>query len=132
MISLGILNIDPDSCINKVKEDNNINQDLIIVYFQKIKGSINGYLLYNPITGQKLNFEDICSDLDIRTVDEFKYINLKIETGETNGPSKCPKGLYPVAETGKPISYNNCKNKTLTYEKIYFDSVEEVFFPCFE
>ena len=130
MISLEILTIDPNSCINKVKEENNINEDLIIVYFEKTKVKIAGYLLYNPITGQKLNFEEICTESEIRNVDEFKYIILKF--GENNEPTKCPEGLYPVALAGKPISYKNCKDKSLTYEKIYFDPIEEVFFPCFE
>ena len=132
LLSLGIIIIDPISCINKIKRANNIEEDLIVVYFERTKIKNAGYLLYNPITGQRLNFENTCSDLDIKTTDTFIFINLKIQSNEANEPTECQKGLYPVAYLGQPISYKNCKNKDIVYDKIYFDPIQELFLPCFE
>ena len=132
LLDLGLVSIDIDSCINKVKEELTIEENLIIIYFEKTKIKVAGYLLYNPITGSKIDFESICINADIKSSNEFKYINLEIVTGDDDQPKSCPKGLYPVAYSGQAISYENCKDKHLTYEKIYFDAIEEVFLPCYE
>ena len=123
--------LDQNSCINKVKKEYNIEEDLIIVYFEKLKVKTAGYLLYNPDTGLKVDFERICKDEDIKTVNNFNYINVELISGNEGEPKECPEGLFPIVKSDKTIDYKNCKNKTLKYEKIYFDSVEQVFFPCY-
>ena len=126
-----IRNLDQNSCINKIKEEYSIEEDLIIVYFERLKVKTAGYLLYNPNTALKIDFERICSDEDIRTVDNFNYINLEIISGNEGEPKECPAGLYPIIKSDNTIDYKNCKNKTLTHENIYFDSMEQAFFPCY-
>ena len=131
ILALNILTIDPEECINKVKESSSINENLIIVYFESTQLGQAGYLLYNPISGHMLNFADLCSDLDIKSEGNFHYIPLQRQI-DPNEPTSCPDGLYPIKYTGKPLSYNVCKERNEEVEKHFFSEVELCFLPCHE
>ena len=53
-----------DSCYIKVQKTLNIKEKLIVVFFEdkNNSSSIKGYLLYNPFTSEKINFEYICEE----------------------------------------------------------------------
>ena len=129
-LGLGIINIDPEDCIDKIKTENNIDEDLIIVYFETTRIKISGYLLYNPITGQKLDYESICTNSNKKYIDDFIYIYL--DSGKESEVKSCPEGLYPVVYLGQSIDYKNCKNSSLSYDNIYFDLSQQMFLPCYE
>ena len=128
LLDLKLVNIEIDSCINKVKEELIIEENLIIVYFEIIKDKISGYILYNPINSKRIDFESMCINEDIKTKDGFKYIELMSE----KIPKECPPGLYPLVYLDREISYDNCKDKNFIYNKIYFDPIEEKFFQCYD
>ena len=138
MYSLEIINIDQNSCINKIKSQKKIDENLIIVYFEKketIRIKNAGYLIYNPITAQKLEFENICKDevikkIEINENEYFEYINLEVNIGDDE-PKECPEGLYPVVNVDKTISFQDCKDKNILHEKLYFNYIEGVFMPCY-
>ena len=57
----------------------------------------------------------------------FKYIFLKRDEGEHGDePTECPEGLYPIADANNQISYKDCKDKKVLYDKYFFNSIEEV------
>ena len=78
-----------DSCYTKVQNFFNIDEKLIVVFFEDNNNFEKGYLLYNPITGKKTNFESICREEDLNEKEEvsvtddgnekkiFKYIFLR-------------------------------------------------------
>ena len=132
--SLKLLKIDYDICYNKVKDYYNIDEDLIIVYIElyNIYNPINGYILYDPVTGLKLNFENICNDIETSKIEDNDIILLKDNNTTENEVIKCNKNfnLYPVIYNQQ--SDNKCYNKSEKYEGIYFDEDDDVFKPCYE
>ena len=75
--------IKEDSCYEKVQNNLDIEENLIVVYIEDNNNLIpeKGYLLYNPITGGKINYESICNDNELtkkedKTVDEDSSDNL--------------------------------------------------------
>ena len=134
--SLGLLKIDFDTCYNKVKNFYNINENLIIVYFKiyDIFDPINGYLLFDPISGKELNFGKICKDFETTKIKDITFISLKNVDQSDIEIMKCNKdfGLYPIIYTGQEEAYNKCFNKSILYDGIFFDENEEVFKPCYE
>ena len=139
IISLQIINVDPNSCIQEIKQQNHIDENLIIVQFETKKTINQGYLIYNPKTGHQLEFENLCTNEVIKTLEiegkeneYFKYIYLKrIEDDNNDEPTECPEGLYPIVDDNK-ISYKDCKDKNILYDKYFFNSIEQVFMPCYE
>ena len=131
--SLKLLKIDYDICYNKIKNYYKIDEELIIVYIElyNIYNPINGYILYNPITGLKLNFENICKDIETSKIEGNDIILLKDNSTNTE-VIKCNKnfGLYPLIYNQQ--SDNKCYNKSEMNNGIYFDENDEVFKPCYE
>ena len=132
--SLHLLKIDYDACYNKIKNYYKIDEELIIVYIElyNIYNPINGYILYNPITGLKLNFVDICKDIETSKIENNDIIVLKDDNSTNKDIIKCNKNfdLYPVIYNQQ--SDNKCYNKSEKYNGIYFDENDEVFRPCYE
>ena len=119
-LSINILTIDHENCINFVKDKNSITEDLIIVYLESTVSGQEGYLLYNPITGNKLDLDEQCSNKI--SEDNFEYIRLI-------GEESCPVGKYPV-KNRKPLTSLICKgeNEEVAYHYFAGDS----FLPCHE
>jgi len=72
-----------DSCYAKVIKNLDIEENLIVVYIEDNNNSITekGYILYNPITGGKINYESICNNTKLvekkdKTVDDDSGNNL--------------------------------------------------------
>ena len=132
--SLQLLKIDYDICYNKVKNYYKIEEDLIIVYIElyNIYDPINGYILFNPVTGLQLNFKNICNDITTSKIEDNDIILLEEDKGTDEEVAKCNKnfGLYPVV-FNQQID-NKCYNKSQKYNGIYFDENDNVFKPCYE
>ena len=135
-----------ESCYIKVQKALNINEDLIVVYLEDKSDIVieKGYLLYNPLTGTKTDFEKICGE-DILTqkeditVDEdsdekyFNFIYLKSSNQNNNDHSQtsCKEGYVPVY-INQMVDYTKCFNKLEKYEGIYYNNIFDMFIPCFE
>ena len=134
--SLELTTIDFDICYNKVKTYYNINEDLIIIYFKilDLYKPLDGYLLYNPISGVKLKFKNICKEIETTKIGDITIIKLKNENKTDIEIMKYNKdiGLYPIIYPGQKEIYNKYYNKSLIYNGIYFDKENEVFRPCYE
>jgi len=139
--------IKEESCYIKVQKALNINEDLIIVYFEDKSDIVveKGYLLYNPLTGAKTNFEKICGEDALNkkedtTIDEesdekyFNYIYLKSSTQkneENQSQTLCQEGFAPMY-VDEMIDYSKCFDKNKKHEGIYYNTNFDVFIPCFE
>ena len=135
-----------DTCYTKVKNYLNIQDDLIVVYIEEISNIIaeKGYLLYNPLTGGKTNFETICDEEyliekeDI-TADEdsenrmmtYIYLRPASQNADDSGPTSCDEGYAPLYRNSM-IDYSKCLDITLEYEGLYYDARSDMFIPCHE
>ena len=134
-----------DTCYTKVQKNLSISDNLIVVYIEDNSNLVaeKGYLLYNPITGGKINYETICgedviAEKEDETADEdstdnkLRYIYLRpAQQKSDDGPTSCPEGESPLYRGGA-IDYSKCLNKTLQYEGLYYDSRSDLFIPCNE
>ena len=135
-----------DTCYTKVQKALNLDDNLIVVYIEDDANIIpdKGYLLYNPITGSKTNFETICGDgvlaeKDDITADEdsidniFKYIYLRPaqQTTDNEGPTSCPDGQAPLYRNNL-IDFTKCLNTNGKYEGLYYEPRSDMFVPCHE
>ena len=62
---LSVPQIDFGECYEKIKLKNNISEELVIAILDKYYengNSIISYLLYHPITGEKINASEICQN----------------------------------------------------------------------
>ena len=59
--------IENDSCYKKILNELNIEENkLLVIYFEdKTNIGEKGYLLYNPFTGRKILFENICGENEL-------------------------------------------------------------------
>ena len=134
-------------CYKLVQESLKTNEDLIVVYIEDTSKVFveKGYLLYNPLTGGKTDFENICGDSstiiskdDVTQEDEsikFKYIYIKPpaqknEEGE-EGPTKCEEDYAPLYKN-QVVDYSNCRLINETYDGIFYDPTTMMFLPCYE
>ena len=145
-----------DSCYTKIQKNLDIEENLIVVYIEDNNNIISekGYILYNPITGGKINYENICNDNELtkienKTVDDdssdnlLKYIYLrpesKNEENEENKESEeyeeneelniCPEGYAPFYKKDKDLL---CLNSSEKYIGLYYDSHNDIFLKCYE
>ena len=77
-----------DTCYIKVQKALDTDEKLIVVYIEDNSNSVirKGYLLYNPFTGKKTNFESICGE---EVLDEKEDI-----TAEGNNEEKVLRYIY--------------------------------------
>ena len=70
-LSLKMPKVDFGDCYNKVKNQKNISEDLIIAVVDKLNQNnpITSYSFFHPKTGEKLDAENICKD-EVITVEE--------------------------------------------------------------
>ena len=100
-----------DTCYSKVQDSLGFDDKLIVVYIEDVSSLIadKGYLLYNPRTGYKTNFEMICGDAIMNekediTADEeaedkmlrFVYLRPASQSMDGSGPTSCEEGLAPL------------------------------------
>ena len=129
-----------ETCYTKVQESLEFEDDLIVVYIEDISDVVaeKGYLLYNPRTGYKTNFETICGEDDIKevediTVDEdsqnklLQYVYLRA----VPNPTSCEEGLAPIFRKNS-IDYSNCLAINQAYEGFVYDDRSGMFLPCHE
>ena len=130
-LSLDIDTIDFDSCYNKIKHYYYINDDLIIIYFEKydIYNPVSAYILCDPANGEILNFQNICLDVKTVTIEDNIFILLN-----KNMNILCNKmeGFYPLIFPGKEQIHYQCFNSLLRHKEIYFDSEKKIFKPCYK
>ena len=74
-LALEMPSINFESCYNKVKEAYNIDQDLIVAVADKkiLNNPITFFSFYHPVSGEKLEVENICNDNDKIIVEENLY-----------------------------------------------------------
>ena len=137
-----------DTCYVKVQKALNTDEKLIVVYMEDKSDLMveKGYLLYNPLTGYKTNFETICKETEISekediTADEesedkiLKYMVLNAEVykedSEKDEKASCPEGQVP-AYINQKTDYSKCYNKDGRYERLFYNDNFNMFFPCYE
>lgn len=135
-----------DTCYTKVQKTVLSGTPLIVVYIEDTSNLISekGYLLYNPDSGLKTNFEGICgegamAEKEDITADEdsdektLKYVYLRpaSQTADQSGPTSCEEGQAPLYRNNM-IDYSKCLDKEGQYEGIYYDSRSDMFIPCHE
>ena len=74
-LSLDFPNFDFGECYEEVKRINNISQELIVVVINKNDNEGNNpdtsYSFYHPITGKKLETEEICKDYKVKIIENI-------------------------------------------------------------
>ena len=119
-----------DTCYTKVQKTVLSGDPLIVVYIEDTSNLISekGYLLYNPDSGLKTNFETICGEEALGekedvTADEdsdnklLKYIYLRpaSQVADESGPTSCPNNTAPLYRNNM-IDYSKCMDKDGQYE----------------
>ena len=135
-----------DTCYTKVQKTVISGDPLIVVYIEDTSNLIaeKGYLLYNPDSGLKTNFESICgqevlSEKEDITVDEdsenkilkFIYLRPASQVADESGPTSCPNNTAPLYRNNM-IDYSKCMDKDGQYEGLYYDTRSDMFIPCHE
>ena len=135
-----------DTCYSKVQDSLGFDDKLIVVYIEDVSSLIadKGYLLYNPRTGYKTNFEMICGDAIMNekediTADEeaedkmlrFVYLRPASQSMDGSGPTSCEEGLAPLFRNDM-IDYSKCLDRNGTYEGLFYDLRSDMFIPCHE
>ena len=134
-----------DTCYKKVQKVLETEEQLVIVYFEDITTLIptKGYLLYNPFTGLKTDFESICGEEVLASKEDMtsevyfnntlKYIYLKptSQTSESSEKASCEKGKSPIYKNDV-IIYSKCLDRGIQHEDYYYDSLYDLFMPCHE
>ena len=163
--NLGITNVNPSETRNLADDDEgeekdimgvcykavqralNTEEDLIVVYIEDTSKVFveKGYLLYNPLTGLKTDYENICAasstivaKQDVTQDDDsvfFTYLYIKppvvINKNGEEGPTSCEEGYAPLYKN-QVIDYTNCRLINTTYDGIFYDEITSMFLPCFE
>ena len=135
-----------DTCYTKVQKTVLSGDPLIVVYIEDTSNLISekGYLLYNPDSGLKTNYETICGEEALGekediTADEdsdnklLKYIYLRpaSQVADESGPTSCPNNTAPLYRNNM-IDYSKCMDKDGQYEGLYYDLRSDMFIPCHE
>ena len=75
-LSLGIPKINFENCYKKIKNEKNINEDLIIVLesekIEKENDKIISFSVYDPRTGEKIIFNDLCINDSVIVQEELE------------------------------------------------------------
>ena len=135
-----------DTCYTKVQDYLGFDDKLIVVYIEDTSSLIakKGYLLYNPRTGFKTNFEIICTNSIVSeeediTADEetedkmlrFIYLRPASQSADESGPMSCEEGKAPLYRNNM-IDYSKCLDREGKYEGLLYDSLSDMFLPCHE
>ena len=136
-----------DTCYIKVQKHINTTDKLIVLYIEDNSDLVveKGYLLYNPMTGVKTNFDTICGQEVINekediTADEeseekiLKFIYLKTSVqkkDDEDGKSECEEGKAPLY-LNQIADYSKCYDINKQNERIYYNILFRMFFPCYE
>ena len=135
-----------ETCYTKVQDSLGFDDDLIVVYIEDISNLVadKGYLLYNPRTGFKTNFETVCGEEALNekediTVDEdsenkllqYVYLRPASQSADNSGPTSCEEGYAPLYRNNM-IDYSKCLDVNETYEGLFYDKRSDMFLPCHE
>ena len=135
-----------DTCYTKVQNTVLSGTSLIVVYIEDTSNLVadKGYLLYNPDSGLKANYEGICGEevmaekeditadenSEVKTV-KYVYLRPASQTADESGPTSCEEGQAPLYRNNM-IDYSKCLDKEGQYEGLYYDSRSDMFIPCHE
>ena len=122
------------SCYEKVQNNLDIEENLIVVYIEDNNNLIpeKGYLLYNPITGGKINYESICNDNELtkkedKTVDEDSSDNLLAYIYlSKNKRNLCQEGEAPFEYNEEIICLNILEKQV----GLYYHNQTNKFYKC--